>query len=477
MKAISRIFALLVWVIFLSGCPVGPDYKKPVIPVPTHWAEGKGISPTRQLTEWWKYFNDPVLNRLIEEAAATNLNLQQASTRILQARAQKTVAVSAGLPNINAHSNVSRRYNNFQGFTGSGSGGGGPGFIDIFQSGFDVSWEIDLFGGIRRNIEATEATIEAETENRRDVLVTLLAEVARLYIDMRANQQLIAITGQNLATQDDTLGLTQARAEAGLSSELEVAQQASQAATTRSQLPIYEIASKQSAHALAVLLGKPPESLLYLTQQTEARIPVATKQLLAVLPSELLQRRPDIRQAERQLAASTAMVGVATADLYPKMNLTAFAGLQNPKITDLIPVSKSWNVASSVTLPIFNWGRIRATIDSNEAERVNNQLAYKNAILMALKEVEDGLVSYTRELERKNALEESVRASQLALKLADERFQRGLSDFLNVLEAQRALFAAQSNLISSEARVSTALIAIYKAMGGDWKTAELTDTR
>lgn len=458
----------------LGGCAVGPDYREPKLKVPEKWAETSADGRAAALpAEWWKTFGDPVLNRLIKEAVASNLDLMQAGQRILDARAQRTVAIAAGLPSLDAHSNLSRRRNalgtgNIGGATGIGGFGIGNQLIDIFQSGFDAQWELDLFGGIRRSIEAAEATIQAEEENRRDVLVSLLGEVARNYIEVRANQRQMAITLDNLKAQEDTLGLTRAREQAGLASTLEVAQQEAQAQATRSQLPVFETAMKQAIHALGVLLGKEPGALLYLLND-EGKVPAAAARVVADLPSELLRRRPDIRRAERQLAAATAQIGVATADLYPKVNLSAFLGLQNIRISDFTPVGKSWSMASSVSLPIFNWGRIRANIDSQEARHEQSFLAYQSAVLNAFKEVEDALVAYAKEQERMASLARSVEASKLAVSLAEELYRRGLTAFLDVLETQRALYQAESNLVASEAQVSTDLVALYKALGGGWE--------
>ena len=465
-----RAAALALLLPLLSGCPVGPDYTKPNLPLPKRWAEGEGIPHAAPAETWWRGFGDPVLDKLVQDTIAANLDLKQAATRIREARDTRTSAISAGLPNVDAHSNVSRRYNNLVGLGGGGIPTGGN-FIDIFQSGFDVQWEIDLFGGIRRNIEAAEDTIAAEKEYRRAVLVSLLGEVARLYIDLRANQRQMEITRQNLATQEDTLGLTRARYEAGLASALEVAQQEAQAENTRSQWPVYETAVRSDAHALAVLMAKPPGALLALVQGS-ATVPISPAGVTADLPSELLRRRPDIRQAERQLAAATAQVGVATADLYPKLNLSSFIGLQNNKISDLSALGKSWNAAAALSLPIFNWGHIRANIDAREAQQERSLLAYQKSILNALREVEDALVAYTREQMRLAALDKSVEAAQLAVKLAQERYEKGLSDFLNVLESQRVLYSAQSQVVASQARVSTNLVALYKSLGGGWEAME-----
>jgi NodT family efflux transporter outer membrane factor (OMF) lipoprotein len=465
----------------LAGCPVGPDYQKPKLPVPQKWAEGENVRAAAPPAAWWKCFGDPVLNKLVGEAIGSNLDFRQTEQRILDARAQRTIAVAQGLPSIDGRATLSKRRNNFIG-SGAGSGigtgslptgasGVGGTIFNTFQAGFDAQWEIDLFGGIRRNIESAEASMEAETENRRDVLVSLLAEVARNYIAVRENQRQIAITRDNVAAQEDTLGLTRAREQAGLASHLEVAQQEAQVQATRSQLPVYETAMKQAVHTLGVLLGRPPGALLSLLND-EGRVPAASVAVVADLPSELLRRRPDIRRAERQLHAATAQIGVATADLYPKVNLSGFLGMQNMKISDFTPVGKSWNMTAGLGLPVFNWGRIRANIAAREAQQEQSFLAYQSTVLNAFKEVEDALVAYAQQQQRRQSLERSVDASKLAVALADERYERGLTDFLNVLEAQRVLYQAQSNLVGSEAQVSTNLVALYKALGGGWEAVK-----
>jgi multidrug efflux system outer membrane protein len=464
----------------LAGCAVGPDYRRPDLPVPQRWAEAPATLPQAPLAEWWKTFGDPVLDRLIGEAVAANLDLKLATARIVDARAQRAAAIAAGLPSLDGRSSLSRRRNNLSSGAASGGTAGGGGvpiggsfgagrqISDIFQMGFDAQWELDFFGGIRRGVEAAQATLEAEQENRRDVLVILLGEVARNYIEVRANQRRLAITLDNLRAQEDTLELTRVRQQAGLASMLDVAQQQTQAETTRAQLPTHETALKQAVHTLGVLLGREPGALLPLLDD-QGRIPAAPSGPVADLPSELLRRRPDIRRAERQLATATAAVGVAVSELYPKVNLTAFLGLQNARLTDFTPVGKSWSMASSLSLPLFNWGRIRANIDSKEAQREQAFLTYRSAVLNAFKDVEDALVAYGREQERRAVLAAAVEAGRLAVDLANERYLKGLTAFLDVLETQRALYQAESNLIDSEAAVSTDLVALYKALGGGWE--------
>ncbi|MDP1774747.1 MAG: efflux transporter outer membrane subunit [Methylobacter sp.] len=466
--------------LLLSGCfAVGPDYEPPKIPVPQRWSETTAAtnSQSAQPDKWWKTFNDPVLDKLISDAIASNLDLKLALERVKDARVLRTATIAAGLPSLTAKSNVSRRFNNSSssasqtGGTGSAIGGVGVGnqLINIFQMGFDAQWELDFFGGVRRAVEAADATIDVEVENSRDVLVTLLGEVARNYIELRANQRLVAITRENLHAQQETQELTQIRQQSGLASMLEVTQAQALAATTEAQLPNYETAVKQSIHALSVLLGKEPGALAVRLDR-QATIPAVAANVITNLPSELLLRRPDIRRAERQLAVANASVGVATAELYPKVNLAAFIGLQNTTITDFTPIGKSWSAASSLTMPIFNWGKLNANIDSKKAQFEQTFLTYQSTVLSAFKEVEDALIAYSKEQERHKALAKAVEANQLAVQLADERYQKGLTAFLDVLTSQTALYQSQSLLVSSESALAGNLVALYKALGGGWQT-------
>ena len=472
----QRVWTITLAGLCLAGCMVGPDYRTPEIRTPDKYGSAHDHHNQPPPEAWWTVFGDPTLNRLIRDAAASNLDIKQTAQRILTARAERQRTIATGLPDITARANASQRHNDF--ITGSGgltnpAAGGyfGNGLIDIIQAGFDVQWEIDPAGGLFRRIEAAEANIEAEQNNRRAMLVSLLGEVARLYIDLRANQAKMAVTLANVKAQDDTLALTTVRTRAGLASEQEVTQQRAQVETTRAELPAFEIAARQDAHALAVLLGKPPNTLLYLLDNTTG-IPAAPPNVVADLPAELLRRRPDILMAERTLAAATAEVGAATAELYPKLNLTAFLGLQNTKLSDFSPIGKSWAMAGGISTPIFNWGRIQASIDQANAQQEGAFLAYQQSVLTALKEVEDALVAYQQEQSRRTSLQHSVTANQLAVTLSEERYLRGLTPFLNVLESQRSLYLSENSLIASQARVSTSLVALYKALGGGWQAIE-----
>jgi len=478
MKQTAR-YGLLIPVVLFIGCTVGPDYVKPSLPVPEKWHEAQvdKAAIAGQYNEWWKSFNDPVLNDLISRAIASNLDYQSALARIRDARSQRTVASAAGLPTLSVHSTASRRLNSLSSASGTGAstvGGGSFGvgnqIINIFQSGLDAQWEIDLFGGIRRSVEAADANIEVAVENSRAVMVSLLGEVAIDYLQLRANQQLLAVTHENLRNQEDTLYLTRVRQQAGLTSHLEIAQAETQLAATQAQLPGYEEGCKLSIHAIAILLGQEPDKLAFLLEK-QAPIPASQNLAKADLPSELLLRRPDIRRAERQLAAANAQIGVATAAQYPRFNLTALIGLQNTKITDFTPIGKSWSMASTLSMPLFNWGSIQANIDSKKAQHDEALLAYRSTVLNAFKEVEDALVSYTEQQNKRRSLQQAVASSQLAVTLSKELYGKGLTGFLDVLAGERALFQSQRELVESDAAISSQLVALYKALGGGWQTA------
>ena len=476
----SRLLVFILCCSILAGCAVGPDYRAPEVALPKQWRKTtKGQATVSYQPHWWKFFNDSLLSQLIAEAAVSNLDVKQAAARLINARAQQTMAVAAGLPAISMNSNLSRRNNNLGGFGGGANTGGGAGIgaggfgignqiINILQAGFDAQWELDVFGGIRRSIEAAEANLEAAVEDRRAVLVSLQGELARLYIQLRANQQLLAITRENLASQKDTLELTKFRSRAGLVPELDVSRQEALVADTEARLPAYEITVKQSVHAISSLLGKPPDALAP-RLEPEGAIPESSV-LMANLPSELLKRRPDIRRSERQVAAANAEIGVAVADLYPKFNLAAFLGLQNTTISDISPLAKSWSAAASISFPLFNWGKLQANIKGRKAQKEEYLLSYESTVLTALKEVEDALVAYSQENQRSKRLTGAVDANQLSLSLSEERYRRGLTAFLDVLDSQRNLLQAKSSLLESKAKAAQNLIALYKALGGGWES-------
>ncbi len=485
------------------------------------------------LTTWWDSFNDPMLNALIDRAAEANPDLHVAEARVREARALRDVAAADFWPQIlfggsyayrASSRNAAPRVRSGPGFgktilnnvlngiriqpgqfnpvtnafgpptISAGSPGGlgnsislgsltnrflnstprPPRAQNLFQVGFDASWEMDFFGRIRRSVEAAEADLAAADEARRNVLVTLLSDVALNYAQLRGSQRRLLIANENIRAQQDTVDLTTSRYEAGFTNELDVAQARAQLEITRSLVPVFESAIRQSIYQLSVLLGQPPAGLLAELAPVEP-IPEAPVDVPTGLPSELLRRRPDIRQAERLVAATTARIGVATADLFPRVSLTGSFGTQSSDMRHFMDnKSMFWSVGPGVQWPIFDGGRIQANIRAEVAREQQALGQYQSIVLAAFQDVENALVAYGQERIRRKTLAAAVQASQLATELSNDLYTRGLGPFLNVLESQRTLFAAQDQMVQSETAVTTNLIALYKALGGGWDATDGT---
>jgi NodT family efflux transporter outer membrane factor (OMF) lipoprotein len=469
-KLITAVTALVL----LAGCAVGPDYREPKLAMPAGWQEaqqkGVDIRPV-ELTQWWTSFNDAPLNSLVERAVKSNLDLRIAEARIREARASRAVTASGLWPTLDVSGSYSRNRSSENALMFPSQGGSGLKLDrNLYDAAIDASWEIDVFGGVRRGVEAADATIEASQYSRRDVLVTLLGDVAKNYIDLRGFQRRLAVARANLKAQQDTSELTRIRFQAGLTSDLEVAQAEAQANTTAAQIPTLESALKQAAYSLDLLLGLSPGAL-WNDLANETTIPSLPPEVLVGLPSDLLRRRPDIRFAERQLAAATAQIGSAMADLFPKFSLTGLAGLQSISASDWFTGrSRYWSVGPTITWPIFDAGRIRANIEIRNAQQEQALNQYEKTVLAALGDVEKSLVNYSREQARQRSLTDAVAANRRAVEMANELYVRGLNDFLNVLDTQRSLYAAENDLAQSEATMAANLVALYKALGGGWET-------
>jgi NodT family efflux transporter outer membrane factor (OMF) lipoprotein len=344
----------------------------------------------------------------------------------------------------------------------------GPREQNAFEAGFDAGWEIDVFGGVRRDKEAALAQLQAAEEVRRDVLITLLADVARNYAELRGTQQQLQILEETLRSERDTLELANARLEAGLGTELDTARAEGLLAVNAAQRPALERFAKQAVYRLGVLLGKDPGALAS-ELETPGAIPFAPPEIPLTLPSELLSRRPDLRRAERDLAAATARIGVAKADLFPRFLIMGSLGRRSEDVADLSSgISQFWNLLPVVRWPIFSGGRIRANIRVQDARHEQALRQYEKAVLTALEEVENALSSHTRELRRQESLRASVAANRRALELAMERYTSGLESFLSVLDAERSVYAAEDQLVQSERNAVVSLIAVYKSLGGGW---------
>jgi multidrug efflux system outer membrane protein len=325
-----------------------------------------------------------------------------------------------------------------------------------------------VFGGVRRSVEAADATVAATEYNQRDVLVTLLGDVARNYIDVRGAQRRLAVARENLKTQQDSLDLTRVRFDAGLASDLDVARAEAQLNTTASQIPAFEGFLKQAAYNLDLLLGLSPGAL-WPELEKEIAIPQLPVEVLVGLPSDLLRRRPDIRIAERRLAAATAQVGSAVADLFPRFFLIGDFGLQSTSARDWFSGgSRFWSIGPTISWPVFDAGRIRANIAIRNAQQEQALTEYEKTVLTALSDVEKSLVNYAREQVRYQSLSAAVTANRRAVAMAQELYIRGLNDYLNVLDTQRELYVTESEMAESQAIMASNLVALYKALGGGW---------
>ena len=479
----GRLRSSAIALVVITGCAVGPDYVAPLVPLPESWrgedTTAAPVTPT-DLATWWRAFGDPTLDALVEAALAQNLQLKTAAARIREARAERVIGAAGLYPTLG----VTAEYQHARPFSENSQFGAitldgeslPPGFPteNLYQGEFDASWEIDVFGGIRRGVEAADADLAAAVDDARDVQVVLLAEVARNYVDVRALERRLEITHENLVSQRDSVALTEDRFRTGLASELDVRQARSLLATTEAEVPALESQREQVVHALGVLLGREPNALAEQLSKSGPIPGAADPEAIAVqipvgLPSELLRRRPDIRRAERQVAAATARIGVATAELYPKFSLTALAGLQSINTNDFFTAgSRYFQVGPSVSWRLFEGGRIRANIDVQDARTEQALHGYEQAVLTGLQDVEDALVAYGKERIRHGALVDAVEQNRRAVVLARDLYLHGLGTYLAVLDAQRAQYESEDSLAQSDQAVVTDLIAVYKALGGGW---------
>ncbi len=476
MKSIPVIVALGLLAL-LAGCMVGPDYHAPEVSTPTQWATPPAGGETNGAladAAWWKNFNDPELDSLMERAVKTNLDLKIARARVREARAQLRVTSADLWPSVDATASYSRvDLSRNQPLFGSLTLPPGIPFDNnVYEAGFDAAWELDVFGGARRAVEAAKATIAASEFGERGVLVSLQGEVARNYIEARGFQRQLDIARRNIAAQQDVLNLTRNRYQAGLSGDLDVQQAAALLASTQAQVPPLETGFNASAHRLGVLLALPPGALLD-ELSAQSPIPAAPPEVPAGLPSDLLLRRPDIRRAERDLAAANALIGVATADLYPKFSLTGDFGLESISTSDWFAAgSRYWNAGPTVQWRIFDAGRIRANIRVQNARQEQALAAYEQTVLSAMEDVENALTAYAKEQTRRESLQAAVDAGQQALDISRQLYDKGLADFLGVLDSQRSLYASQDALAQSDRDVALNLVAIYKALGGGWQAGK-----
>ena len=452
----------------LGACAaVGPDYVPPPDDSPMAWhtalRDGLIEAPPDPLTlsRWWAALDDPDLSRFVERAAAGNRDLAEARARVREARARRGISKAGLFPTVDASGAVTRSRSS----ENSGSGETG----NFYSAGFDAGWELDIFGGVRRAIEAAEMELQASQEDLNDVMVSLLAEVAFNYVEARTFQARLGVAEANVVAQEDTFDLTRSRFEAGLSDELAVQQSLFNLETTRSRIPSLRTGLEAAKNRLAVLLGEKPGAVH--AELAERRpIPLTPLEIAVGVPADALRRRPDVRRAERSLAAQTARIGVATADLYPKFTLAGGIGLESVSGGEWLEYgSRTWRLGPGVSWNVFDAGAIRRNIEVQSALQEQALFRYEAALLSALEEVENALVAYAEEQLRREALNRATEAAAKAVQLAQDQYKAGLVDFSDVLVAQRSLLSLEDELAISEGTVTGNLVRLYKALGGGWQ--------
>ncbi len=467
------LYSALLIIVLSCGCyKVGPNYSPPETKMPDEWHEAitYGLNEGKaNLQTWWIVFNDPVLNDLIKRARVGNYDVKQAVARVSQARAQLNFAKGEYVPFIEGSGSLERSRTS-EGIVED------PSFIPppetrtdtIIDLGGGASWELDLWGRIARSVESAEASYEASIEDYRDVLVVLFSDVASNYVSVRTLQDRIKLAQSNVELQKKTLQLTRDRFKAGISPLLDVRQAELNLSTTESTIPTLQFQLDQAINRIGVLLGEYPNALqAELTKL--AQIPAPPDDIAIGLPAELLRQRPDVRQAEREIAAQTAQIGVATAELYPQFSIFGTLGLE---AVDSVTFFKGSNVIFEFG-PQFSWrifegGRLRSNIKIQEAVTEELLYNYENTVLTALEEVENSMVAYVQETDRKESLERSATAAGSAVDLVETLYTTGLTDFQNVLDTQRSLFQQQDQLADSKGNIVQNLISLYKALGGGW---------
>jgi multidrug efflux system outer membrane protein len=465
------LIALATLAAALSGCAVGPNYARPATPVAAQFAgamQGGPYSTAEVQGGFWTQFSDPTLDRLIDQALAANHDLRIALGHLMEARAQRHEAQFDLAPTVTASGGYTK-----QRFPAVDSPTGEPLTQRFYDAGFDAFWELDFFGGVRRNIEARSAQMQGAEAGLRDAQVSVTAEVARSYFELRGEQARFAVAWRNVENQRATLQVTQARLDAGRSTELDTARAQAQLSATLSTLGPLEAAIARSIHRLSVLTGQQPDALRELLTPTR-ELPELPQFTAIGDPAALLRRRPDIRVAERELAASTALVGVAIADLFPKVSFTgnfSYAAAEPGQLGS--SASRGYTIAPGITWAAFDLGRVRAEVAGSRARADVALAGYEQTVLRALEETENALITHARTRDSLGDAAAAAAASQTAARIARTRYEGGMVDFLDVLDAERTQLADEDRLAQSRTDAATSLVAVYKALGGGWQGTPL----
>jgi NodT family efflux transporter outer membrane factor (OMF) lipoprotein len=466
----------------LAGCTVGPDFKRPTAPYdPSSFLDGRqpGVSASQPAVapiqvEWWQSFNDPELNSLEQRAVAQNLDILTATVRVAEARSSAGVTASAFFPSVSGNVTAGELKPSNKGINIGGSSSGSSGNIDpisLYQYGFDATWTLDLWGKVRREVEAGNAAIQAQEIDRRGTVIQMMAEVARDYMQLRNAQMQLRIADDNVRIARNLLNLTTQRAAAGLTDQLDVAQELAQLTTTEATVPVSQQQVAQYINALSLLLGEPPRALQAELESPEA-VPPTPAVIPVGLPSELLRRRPDIMEAEAQLHEATANIGVAVASFFPSFDLLGLFAIQSSQTQDLFTMAaRTYILGGMVSVPIFQGGKLVETLHLRREQQKEAMIAYDKAVLQAFSDVDNALTDYEKEQQRRTLLARAVQADQKAFALAQQRYTEGIATYLDVLNAQQSVLTSAREYEDSTAAVSTDLVSLYLALGGGWEDA------
>ena len=467
----TRHFPQVIILILIVGCQaVGPNYEgSPEMDVPENWnneLNDEFVGQGDKQKQWWTLLDDPVLNNLIDKAAIDNLDAKIALARVEEARAKFGIVEATKFPEIESVGDASRKSN-------SKSATGDRGTDNYTSIGLDLSWEIDIFGYVRRSIEAADAQFQASVENYRDVMVIMYAEIAKNYIALRTFQERLQFALENVKTQRETFNIVNARYKAELVSEVDVLQSEQNLAAAESYVPLFHAKIDELMNSLAVLLGKNPGSLNQELKQNKG-IPDVSEKTVVELPREILRQRPDIRRAERRLAQKTAEVGIATAEQYPRFNLNGTFGYEaRGSDSQFSSNSRYWSFGPNFKWNIFDAGAEESAIKVQDAQLEEARVNYERTVLTAFEEVENALKSYKEEKQRNASLRASVKAAKKVNKITVARYTSGLIDFQEVQDAERVIFFQEDDLAQSDGNLVQFIIQLYKAMGGGWDNTEI----
>jgi len=476
-----RKFQIAAAVTLLAGCTVGPNFVQPDASVPKTWctsacdasrSEPSHVSAQPVNPAWWTTFNDPELAKLEDAVAHSNLDLKVASLRLAESRATRTVTAAGQYPSVEANADAKREQASANGLLSALAPGQSNGIppINVYQAGFDASWELDLWGQVRRQVEAADASVEMQADERRGLLLSTMAEVARDYIQLRGIQSDYAITLENLNTARDIERVTREQKTHGLASGLDVAQAASQVSSEAALLPQLQQQEDETINRLSFLLGEAPGAL-GTELKTSQPVPPTPPVVPIGIPSELARRRPDIREAEASLHQATAEIGVAKAAFYPTITLSGSANVQALEFSQLGDwASHQFSIGPSISWPIFEGGRLKGTLNLRTLQQQEAAVKYQSVVLSAWHEIDNSLTQYSSQQLRRDELQAAVSEDQNALRLARAQYTSGTGSYLQVLDAQRTLLSGQRDLNDNVTGISTTLVSLYKALGGGWES-------